>query len=221
MEISKEALKLSNTSELTKEIEEILKNSQDKYNETSYIKKKEDTKQKEEEQRALEKAQKAALEKAALDEKVEVVKNEAVIIPPIVKEKQVKKPAKVKAPTPKEQTTKKQPNEQHVTELADKKSAYENMLKDVLKGLATNACFNTENDLIITFDIQSWDGLSNNEQDEIVNVLKYQVGKLKRDLKGSKVSGHVSLVGSEGQSLNTFYVQNISDGENGNTTIVY
>ncbi len=244
LEISKEALKLGNTTELTKDIEELLKKSQNEYNKKeaeaslpSY-KAKEVAEQKKEEAPEAPEApvieivatrkgkpdnSKTLVKVTADVEKVETVENNTIVIPPVVNEKAVKKVHTVKVLTPKEQDIKKEEPiaKQTLTNFADKKNAYENMLKDVLKGLATNASFNKDNDLIITFDTKSWDGLSNSEQDEIINVLKYQVGKLKRDLKGSNVSGHVSLVGSGGQSLNTFYVQTVSDGQNGSTTVVF
>lgn len=239
IEISKEALKLINHPDLLDEIEELLKRSHDEWEiaellksckkvnnvETDKLNKPGDVKRVDkiyengiseefladkelkEEAKEVKKMQEisAAQAASALEEDKEQ-QDTNVFIPPAVKEEV----SKISI----EKTTDK-------TQATDKKSAYENMLKDVLKGLANDAFFNEANDLIITFNTQAWDGLPVNEQDEIINVLKYQVGKLKRDLSGSCVSGHVVLKGSEGQSLNTFYVQIISDGKNGSATVVF
>ena len=229
IEISKEALKLINHPDLPGEIEELLKRSQDEWEIEELLKRSRDEYNKEpnkpNEPNELKEAQetlslargmeqpdahsvleKGKIQEELIEENPHSEENKTVIIPPVVKEKI---PKKAKEKTPEQ------------TKITDKKSAYENMLRDVLKGLAKEACFNEANDLIIIFNTQAWDGLSNNEQDEIINVLKYQVGKLKRDLSGACVSGHVALKGSEGQSLNTFYVQTVSDGKNGCTTVVY
>lgn len=235
IEISKEALKLINHPDLPGEIEELLKRSQDEWEIEELLKRSQDEYNKEanepnepnepnelnelkEAQETLSSArgmeqpdahsvlEKGKIQEELIEENPHYEENKTVIIPPVVKEK-IPKKAKEKAPDN--------------TQITDKKSAYENMLRDVLKGLAKDACFTEKNDLIIIFNTQAWDGLSTNEQDEIINVLKYQVGKLKRDLSGACVSGHVALKGSEGQSLNTFYVQTVSDGKNGSTTVVY